>query len=131
MNHPSLTADRKTICLMDDEPDIREIYTVALTGEGFDVLPAEDGEKGLAILREKHPNIVLLDLQMPIKDGFDVLQEMANDPSISRIPVIILSNSDDEHAFRRVGTFDTKFFFIKSLTTPKKVAGAVREILFE
>lgn len=123
-----MSAERRKVCLVDDEADVREIYTVALTAEGFDVVAAPDGEAGLKCIRDERPDIVLLDLQMPVSDGFDVLKTLEADKSISKTPVIILSNSDDEEAFRRAGKFNTRFFFIKSLTSPKKVAGAIREV---
>lgn len=125
---PELSAERRKVCLIDDEADAREIYTVGLTAEGFDVLSAEDGEAGLALIRAEHPDAILLDLQMPVLDGFGVLRALLEDKNVSRIPVIILSNTDDEEAFRKAGDFDVRFFFVKSLTTPRKVAGAIREI---
>lgn len=128
LSTPEMSAERRKVCLIDDEADVREIYTVALTAEGFDVVAAPDGEAGLHCVRNERPDIVLLDLQMPVSDGFDVLRAIEADKAISRIPIIILSNSDDEEAFRRVGKFNTRFFFIKSLTSPKKVAGAIREV---
>ncbi len=125
---PELSQDRRKICLIDDEADVREIYTVGLTMEGFDVVSAADGEAGLALIRTEHPNVILLDLQMPVMDGFAVLKTLTGDKDISKIPVIVLSNTDNEDGFRKVGTFNTRFFLVKSLTTPKKVAGFIREI---
>lgn len=125
---PELSTERRKVCLIDDEADVREMYTVALTAEGFDVAAAENGETGLSLIRTEHPDVVLLDLQMPVMDGFDVLRSLTEDKNISKIPVIILSNTDNEDAFRKVGSFNTRFFLIKALTTPKKVVGAVREV---
>lgn len=125
---PELSAERRKVCLIDDEADIRDMYTVALTAEGFDVVSAENGEVGLALVHSEHPDIILLDLQMPTLDGFDVLKALRSDKDIAKIPVIILSNTDNEDAFRKAGDFDVRFFLIKALTTPKKVAGAVREV---
>ena len=66
---------------------------------------------------------------MPVMDGFAVLEELSKEPELSRIPVIILSNVDDERMFRKAGKFDTSFYLIKSLTTPQKVVDSVREAL--
>lgn len=125
---PELSAERRKVCLIDDEADIRDMYTVALTAEGFDVVSAENGDVGLALVHSERPDIILLDLQMPTLDGFDVLKALRSDKDIAKIPVIILSNTDNEDAFRKAGDFDVRFFLIKALTTPKKVAGAVREV---
>jgi DNA-binding response OmpR family regulator len=125
---PEMSAERRKVCLIDDEMDVQGMYTIALTAEGFDVVSADNGEKGLALIRSERPDVVLLDLQMPVMDGFDVLRAIADDKSISKIPVIILSNTDNEDSFRAAGEFNTRFFLIKALTTPRKVAGVIREI---
>ncbi len=125
---PELSAQRFKVCLIDDEDDIREMYTTGLVSEGFDVVSADNGEAGLALIRAEHPDVILLDLQMPVMDGFAVLRAIAEDKAISRIPVVILSNTDNEDSFRAAGEFNTRFFLIKALTTPRKVAGVVREV---
>ena len=128
-SEPKNLVPRRKVCLIDDEADIREIYTVGLTTEGFEVLPAENGEAGLRCIREDRPDIVVLDLQMPVLDGLDVLKTLTTDKSIPKIPVIILSNTDNEETFRKAGEFNASFFFVKALSHPKKVAGAIREVL--
>jgi len=119
----------KLVCVVDDDANIREIYSAKLHAEGFDVISAENGEDGIALIREKKPDIVLLDILMPVKNGFDVLEEMNEDPSIASIPVVILSNIDDEKSLKTAGKFDTRFYLIKSLTTPQKMVQIVREVL--
>lgn len=123
-----LTMERQTVCLIEDEADVREIYTIGLTAENLNVLVAKDGAEGLSLIRSAHPDIILLDLQMPILDGFEVLQALAEDKNISKIPVIVLSNTDNEEAFRKAGNFNVRFFFVKALINPRKIAGAIREI---
>lgn len=124
-----MSQKKKKVCIIDDEKDIREIYSIKLSASGFDVVDAGDGLTGLEIIRAQKPDIILLDLQMPIRNGLDVLEELAKDKTISSIPVIILSNADSEQAMEIVGGFNTRFYFVKSLVTPQKVANAVREVL--
>lgn len=107
---PELSAQRFKVCLIDDEDDIREMYTTGLVSEGFDVVSADNGEAGLALIRAEHPDVILLDLQMPVMDGFAVLRAIAEDKAISRIPVVILSNTDNEDSFRAAGEFNHDFF---------------------
>ncbi len=121
--------DRVRICLVDDDADFCEIYSRSLEKEGFHVSVANDGEHGLELIRMESPSIILLDLQMPVKNGFDVLRELALDMSASKIPVIVLSNNDQETSFAVVGDYKIKFFLVKALTTPKEVVGIIREIL--
>ena len=121
--------EKKRICIIDDDNDIREIYLMKFNLEGFDVVAARDGEEGLRMIREKRPDVILLDLQMPVKNGVEVLEELRKDEKLSKIPVVILSNIDTEEMFHEVGKFETRFYLIKSLTDPQKVVDYVREIL--
>jgi len=120
---------KKVVCVIDDDANIREIYAAKLHAEGFEVISAENGEDGIRLIRGKKPDIILLDILMPVKNGFDVLEEMNEDASIASIPVVILSNIDDEKSLKTAGKFDTRFYLIKSLTTPQKMVNIVREVL--
>jgi len=119
----------KLVCVIDDDDNIREIYSAKLNAEGFEVISAANGEEGIKLIREKKPNIILLDLLMPVKNGFDVLEEMKEDVAIASIPVVILSNLDNEQSLRTVGEFGTRFYLVKSLTSPQKIVNIVREVL--
>ena len=127
MNSPF---QKQTVCIIDDDPNIQEIYRVKFTQEEFDVHVAGNGEEGLSLVRQKKPDIILLDLQMPVKDGIETLRELKNDAALSQIPVVVLSNQDDEQAFKEVGKLDaTRFYLVKALTTPQKAVSIVREVL--
>ena len=123
------TWQRKKVCIVDDDSDLREIYLMKFNQEGFDVSVAVNGEEGMRLIREKKPDIILLDLQMPVKNGVEVLTELNADEELSRIPVIMLTNIDNEDSFKQVGKFETRFYLIKSLTTPQKAVDYVREVL--
>lgn len=120
---------KKKVCIIDDDPNLREIYLMKFNQEGFDVSVAGNGEEGLKVIRATHPDIILLDLQMPVKNGIEVLQELDTDSELSKIPVIILTNIDHEEAYKEVGKFETRFYLIKSLTTPQKAVDYVNEVL--
>ena len=120
---------KKKVCIIDDDANLREIYLMKFHQEGFDVTLATNGEEGLQSIRTEHPDIILLDLQMPVKNGTEVLQELQADEALRKIPVIVLTNIDNEDAFKAVGEFDTRFYLIKSLTTPQKTVDYVREVL--
>ncbi len=122
-------APKKKVCIIDDDENVREIYLMKFNSEGFDVSLAVDGEAGMRVIRAEHPDIILLDLQMPVKGGVEVLDELAADAELKKIPVIILSNLDNEDAYKTVGQYETRFYLIKSLTTPQKAVDYVREVL--
>lgn len=124
------TEKGKLVCLIDDDENIRDIYQRKFLQSGFDVVIAKDGEEGLRAIALNHPDIILLDLQMPIMGGMEVLAELKKDEGLVKIPVVILSNVDDEVVFSEIGKeYVTKFYLVKSLTTPQKVVSIVREIL--
>lgn len=120
---------KKKVCIIDDDPSVREIYLMKFNQEGFDVSLATDGAEGLRTIRKKRPDIVLLDLQMPVKNGIEVLEELHRDEELRKIPVIVLTNIDNEDSFKEVGKFETRFYLVKSLTTPQKAVDYVREVL--
>lgn len=121
--------EKKKVCIIDDDANIREIYLTKFNQEGFDVSLAVNGEEGLRVIREVRPDIILLDLQMPVMSGVEVLEKLHEDEELSKIPVIVLTNIDHEDAFHKVGKFETRFYLIKSLTTPQKAVDYVREVL--
>jgi CheY-like chemotaxis protein len=120
---------RPKVCVIDDDADLREIYLLSLNREGFDAVLAKDGEEGLQVVRENKPGAIILDLQMPKKNGFEVLAELAADPELRSIPVVVLSNVDDEETYRKVGQFETHFYLVKALTTPEKAIKILREVM--
>ncbi|SMH47661.1 response regulator transcription factor [Azospirillum agricola] len=81
------------ILLIDDDPHIRDIVRFALMREGFAVVEAEDGARGLALAVGEAPDLILLDIAMPEMDGTEVCRRLRRD---SRVPIIFLSSRDDE-----------------------------------
>ena len=81
----------KKILVVDDEPDAIAFVTEVLSGEGYTVASAPDGSKGLSTMRNDKPDLVILDVQMPEMDGFEVFQEMKKDEDLKAIPVIMLT----------------------------------------
>jgi signal transduction histidine kinase/CheY-like chemotaxis protein len=91
-----LGEDVRSVLLVDDEPEVLQLFARMLTlaERGYRVLQATSGRRALSLLRERQPNVMLLDLIMPGMDGFHVLQEKSKDASIREIPVIVISATD-------------------------------------
>jgi DNA-binding response OmpR family regulator len=85
----------KKILLVEDEPALQKAMSHALEGEGYNVISASDGEEGFALAKKEKPDLVLLDLMLPKKDGFTVLTELKSDPETKDLSVIILSNLEN------------------------------------
>lgn len=77
--------------VVDDDPSIRRLVIATLKREGYEFAEAANGREALERMRTDNPDVVVLDLMMPIASGWDVLQERVRDPNLSRIPVIIVS----------------------------------------
>lgn len=84
--------DKKTILFIEDEETLQKAAQEVFTQEGYNALSAFDGEKGVAIAEEKRPDLILLDLILPKKDGFHVLALLKADEKTKKIPVIVLTN---------------------------------------
>lgn len=106
--------ESKKIAVIEDERPMARALELKLSHVGFDVVTAGNGEEGLAIIEREHPDMVLLDLVMPKRDGFWVLESLKKRGI--ETPVIILSNlsqGEDEH---RAADLGAKGFFVKSDT---------------
>src|SRR3954454_19712407 len=78
----------ETVLVVDDEPRLLDLLTSVLESAGFEVVEASDGDEALAALREQMPDLVLLDVMLPGRDGFEILKEIRE---ISGVPVIMLT----------------------------------------
>jgi len=85
----------RSVAIIDDEPDaVRLLRRIIQAKGGYQIYEAYDGHQGLRLIREKRPDLVLLDLMMPGMDGFAVLTAMKEDPQIATIPVIVITAKD-------------------------------------
>lgn len=98
----SLPPNRRPLVLVvEDEPEAAELIEMILRREGCDVLLARDGASALEVARElPQPDLVLLDLELPVMNGRELLATMRSDPSISGIPVVVLSGAPDATTVR-------------------------------
>ena len=83
---------RPKILVIDDDPDFVEATKLVLESKPYEVLTAVDGDDGLRKVKEEKPDVILLDIIMPTKDGFAVCDQLKKDPELSKIPVIMLTS---------------------------------------
>jgi len=107
------TTGQKTILVIEDDPWTRTITTALLSGEGFAVVEAKNGEEGLLLAREHGPDAILLDLALPTKSGLEVLRELKSSEVTLDIPVIIVSAygtlMNEKDALRAEGVIQKPF----------------------
>ena len=92
----------RTVLVVDDDSGVRDLLTRSLSFEGFDVMEAANGQDALTQLRTgRRPGVIVLDLRMPVMDGWAFPVAQRADPRIARIPVVILSGAD-AHRFQEI-----------------------------
>jgi CheY-like chemotaxis protein len=87
-----LVEDDVKVLLIEDDEFAAEMYRLRLAADGYTVVVGQDGEEGLRMATDEHPDFIYLDLRLPGLDGFEVLERLRSDPGTKHIPVIILSN---------------------------------------
>lgn len=117
------------VLVVEDDGFLLRAVSDKLQHEGYEVLQAVNGNIGLQQLREQQPDLVLLDLVMPGRDGFSVLTEKRGDESIAGIPVIVLSNLGQESDVARAKDLGALDYFIKAELPLVKLMEVVRDVL--
>jgi CheY-like chemotaxis protein len=92
---PAPATERGRVLLVDDDPDHRELLRRHVTQLGHEILAAEHGGQALELLEAARPDVILLDIHMPVMDGFETLAALKDHPVLREIPVIVLSALDD------------------------------------
>ncbi len=110
------------VLIVEDEKILSKILKEKFEEKGWSVKTAFDGGEALEMLKEDGIDVVLLDLLLPIKDGFEVLKEIRNDPVHKNLPILVLSNlggKDEIHEAMRLGATD---FFVKTQHSLAEIA---------
>ena len=125
------TTKNQTILIIEDELPFRQIYRDILRLDGYNVLEAEDGQEGLQMVTQHHPDLILLDIVMPKVSGFDVLSKLKETPETSHIPVVVYSILNDKPEIDRALKMGANDFTIKGQTPAKEVLAKVKALLPE
>ena len=119
------------VLLIEDDRDTLEMYKLKLEKDGYKVHVAMDGEEGVRRATELTPDIVFLDIRLPKKDGFTVLEELRNQEGTADIPVIILSNYGEKELVDRGLKLGAMEFLVKAQTSPIVLSEGIDEWLKE
>lgn len=118
--------ETKKILVVEDETDIREAMAEAITDAGFTVLTAENGQAGLQIALQEHPDLILLDLMMPVLNGHETLKKLRNDAWGKNVKVIILTAMDDVTNIASAHQDPIEDYIIKAHTSLDELVKKVR-----
>ena len=117
----------KVLLLVEDDPFISSLLKVRFNSEGFTVLYAADGEAALIMLRQEKPDLVLLDLILPKKSGFEIMEAMQADPQLNKVPIIIVSNLGQDSDIARGQELGAVAYFVKAKTSIDNLIEKVNE----
>ena len=116
------------ILVADDDPTIRRFIATLLADRGYEIHEAPDGEQAYRMAERVKPDLMLLDLIMPFRDGFDVLSELKSQDTTRRIPIIIMSVKDREEEIVKGFTLGAEDYAVKPFNSLELVS-RVRKIL--
>jgi len=118
-----------TVLVVDDSREIRLLCRTLLRRDGYNVLEAEDGRRGLELATELEPDLILLDLVLPEIDGFRVLEEIRANQKTSSIPVIMLTALEDKDKIQRALELGANDYTVKGRVSPNELLSKVRLLL--
>ena len=122
-------AKKKSILLVEDDEFLAELYATKLNLEGFEISLATDGEKGLKMIKEKKPDLILLDIILPKMDGFEILKVIKTDKMLKRIPVILLTNLSQKDEVKRGLQLGADDYLIKAHFMPSEVVKKIKQTI--
>ena len=117
------------VVVVEDDHDLQYLYQLKLEREGFTVATASNGREGLEVIRDFQPDIVLLDLMMPVMSGSEMLAQMRSETWGSEARVIILTNISRDEAPQVLRFLHVDRYIVKAHHTPAQVINIVREVL--
>lgn len=121
----------KTLLVVEDEVMLQELIMKSLEKEGCRVITAADGEAALKLIKESKPQLVVMDIVMPIKDGFEVMTELRQAEILPRLPIIIFSNLNRQEDIDKGLNLGAKAFLVKSSATPAELVEVIRDVLMQ
>ena len=109
-----MSSGKKRILLVEDDKLIARAYKESLERAGFKVELATQGDKALESMRKRKPDLLLLDIIMPVMDGVEVMEEMSKDDFLKDIAIIVVTNAERESEIKRSSKYNIIDYFIKS-----------------
>lgn len=119
----------KKILIIEDDLVLQKALLEYLNSEGFDAKAVSDGESGINMVLSEKPNLILLDIILPKKDGYEVLQNIRKDDGTKNIPVVLLTNLDGISDVEKALELGATTYLVKSDYKLEEVTAKIKEIL--
>lgn len=120
---------KKKILIVEDDNFVAEVYSTKLLEMGHEVQIAQNGEEGLMKLKQDKPDLILLDILMPIMGGIEMLEELKKKEEWKNIPIILLTNVGERESIQKVRSLGVQDYLIKSHFTPAEVIEKIESAL--
>ena len=123
-------APLKKVLIVEDEPALADALVLKFSHAGFEAIKADNGQVGLDMAVAHKPNIILLDLMMPVMDGKTMLKKLRDLPDFKTLPVLILTNAGDVDNIHETQTYyNANGFLIKSNVNPDEIVAKVKDLI--
>ena len=117
------------IAIIEDDQTISQMYRMKFEANGYEVALADNGKRGVSLVEDFQPDIILLDLQMPEMNGAEALEEIRKHDWGKNIPVIILTNMGEEESPKELKKLGIESYIVKADLTPSQVVERVKSTL--
>jgi DNA-binding response OmpR family regulator len=124
-----MAEEKKKILIIEDDPFLLSMYVTKLEANGFMVASEENGENGIGKIKKEKPDLLLLDILLPGKDGFEILEEMKKNDELKDIPVILLTNLGQRKDVEKGLELGAVDYLIKAHFTPSEVITKISKVL--
>jgi len=121
---------KKKVLVVEDDSNLRQALVEFLETDNFSVVSATDGENAITLTKDNMPDIVLLDIILPKKDGFDVIRELKSDEKTKDIPIVLLTNLGSLSDIEKALELGATTYLVKGDYQLKEVVDKIKEILF-
>src|ERR1700751_301313 len=115
----------KRILVVEDQPDSRRIIRDMLAPTDFEIIEAENGEEALAAIAKQRPDLILMDIQLPIMDGYTATRRIKDDPALRAIPIVAVTSYVEDEKARAAGCDE----YVPEPYSPRQLLAKIRQYL--
>jgi len=122
-------SEQKTILLVEDEPLLANLLKQRLEKEGYAVILAGDGEAALSVLKTTHPDLILLDIILPKMSGFELMEQLKDNPAYGSSPIVIISNLGQDTDIQKGRMLGAIGYFVKAKLSIEDLVKRIKSFL--
>jgi len=119
----------KKVLIAEDDALLATILKERFETEGFEVKTVSNGESAISETLSWQPDLLMLDVLMPSKNGFEVLEVIKGKAEVGHMRTIVITNLGDDESMKKAGAFGVADFFVKALTTPEEISARAHQLL--